>query len=121
MDDFKLSEANRKISDYYEIADHLTKLEEELMELADASMALRARLDEGPIPDHISEPAFVDFIEEFADVTLKMQHVERLLNNLGSRVEFTLHDMKIFKAARQLIRINTKDESFGSQKCRAES
>lgn len=114
MDIYKLEEAHAFITEKYSLIDHLGKLSEEIDEL-DSAM--------DPIfncPASLKANA-LHIIEEIVDVQIVIDHVLRKLTKDYTFVPDVVKWMHEYKTARQMVRLLVNDESFGSQKCQAES
>lgn len=114
---FELTSDDRKIIRAYGPKDHLKKLIEELDELKNATDAylkiFKADCFKSPKEKDAIKYAF---LEEFVDVAIKMRHVYALeVGDCFHQID-VCDDIERFKIARQCVRIDIKDETYGSNK-----
>lgn len=114
---FEMSNEDQKIIHAYTPREHIKKLVEELDELKRAAGSYletyRAQCFKSPKEVDAIKYAF---LEEFVDVAIKMRHVYELevLRRFG--MDAVCDDIERFKLARQCVRIDIKDETYGSNK-----
>lgn len=114
---FEMSNEDQKIIRAYNTEDHLKKLIEELDELKRATSAyletLKAYCHKSPGEKDAIKYAF---LEEFVDVAIKMRHVYELEVSHRFGMDAICDDIERFKLARQCVRIDIKDETYGTNK-----
>lgn len=110
----EIQNEDRKIIDFYGEDAHLAKLVEEMDELKKAIEWYRNAILKDD-KDH-KRCATARFLEEFADVAIKMRHVyEKTISHSSTNSEMC-DRFERYKLARQMVRIGLRDESFGSTK-----
>lgn len=114
---FEFGTEDREIIDFYDKNAHLEKLSEELDELKQAISWYRIAISE-PFKENKTyrKRATARFLEEFADVAIKMRHVyEKIIR--PSRTDSEMCNLfEKYKLARQMVRMGLRDESFGPSK-----
>lgn len=114
---FEQTKEDRKIIYAYSPEDHLKKLIEELDELKRAAGAyletIKTYCHKSPREKDAIKYAF---LEEFVDVAIKMRHVYELEVSRCFGMGAVCDDIERFKIARQCVRIDIKDETYGSNK-----
>lgn len=119
MDNFRLDTVHKHIASSYTIVQHLEKVIEESQELIAAIESIqicRCQSETEEMSNKITH-----LLEEIVDVQIVIDHTIKSMTDLNKSIPEIVKWMHEYKTARQMVRLLIKDESFGSQKCRAES
>lgn len=111
---FEIQTEDRKIVDFYGEDAYLAKLVEEMDELKKAIEWYRNAILKDD-KDH-KRCATARFLEEFADVAIKMRHVFEKSIRPNSKASEMCDRFETYKLARQMVRMGLRNESFGSNK-----
>lgn len=112
-------DAEFSLCEAYPLHEHIKKLIEETDELKAAANDFYREDLHRLVAE--TDPRAVHLLEEMVDVEIVIGHIRHLLADVNPALGQSYGWMREYKLSRQMIRLLTKDETFGSTKCRVES